>query len=500
MEKNSKKQVGQVATEHRIGVERRKEGLLEHVIDDMTAPLPMPIKPISKSTQHYLFAVIIVLFFFMASWSWCSIFRSKILIGSTEVLSNISDASLTSILTKQADAYQISIDYPNNTIKKYPLQQLGLSLDVKDSLQITRQQQYTLINRVLWWRPLRATLIMSQNIPTFRNFVTNDIDFTVQPSKDATLTISNGNIELTDAVTGTQYGLVDPYDMLLSTASKLSLQIIKLQTLSVNPALTAAVLEPYKTVLEKTIDQPVKFTIGNQIVTPSPSQIADWLDITTDDKTKKVTITPNSGKIVSYINTIAAAAIHPAVARVEINQPDGSTKILVNGINGVDVLNKTDVATSVSNTLLNGSGVNLSLPVSYQPFKTISTGSYPKWIEIDLTSKRLYAYEYANLAATDLVSAGAPATPTVTGQYAIYAKYDQQTMSGANVDGSTYVQPNVPWVNYFYKDFAIHGNYWRPISYFGNINSSHGCVGLRDNDAEWIYNWAPIGTPVVIYN
>jgi len=72
-------------------------------------------------------------------------------------------------------------------------------------------------------------------------------------------------------------------------------------------------------------------------------------------------------------------------------------------------------------------------------------------------------------------------------------------MSGPNTDGSRYVQPNVPWVNYFYRDYAIHGNYWRPTSYFGNVNSSHGCVGLLTNDAAWLYAWAPIGTAVVVH-
>jgi lipoprotein-anchoring transpeptidase ErfK/SrfK len=72
-------------------------------------------------------------------------------------------------------------------------------------------------------------------------------------------------------------------------------------------------------------------------------------------------------------------------------------------------------------------------------------------------------------------------------------------MTGYNTNGTTYYQPNVQWVNYFYQADAVHGNYWRPLSYFGNINSSHGCVGVVNSDAEWIYNWAPIGTTVIVH-
>ncbi len=105
----------------------------------------------------------------------------------------------------------------------------------------------------------------------------------------------------------------------------------------------------------------------------------------------------------------------------------------------------------------------------------------------------------SNLVRTELISAGEPASPTVTGQFAIYSKYGQQDMRGNNVDGSRYFQPHVRWISYFYKDYAIHGNYWRPLSYFGNINSSHGCVSMVDSEAEVIYNWAPVGTPVIVH-
>jgi len=117
-----------------------------------------------------------------------------------------------------------------------------------------------------------------------------------------------------------------------------------------------------------------------------------------------------------------------------------------------------------------------------------------------VSSKRLYAFEDQTLVNSFPVSAGAPATPTVLGRYTIYAKYAVQDMRGNNVDGSSYFQPNVRWISYFYGGYAIHGNYWRPESWFGNVNSSHGCVGLQDYQAEWVYAWAPIGTPVITHS
>lgn len=441
-------------------------------------------------------AAIIVI---IAGWALCSVYLSKITIGNFRIPAHAADTALSAALNKQIKSYTLAISYPDGTAKKFPLPNLGLSLDTTASLRAMRYQQHLFPNRLRWWRPVPATIVLREDTAAFNNFVASQINITVQPSKDASLLVVNGSIKLSDAVTGKRYGLPNPERTLLAAAANLQTTPIKLQTLKVNPALTAGLLAPYKTVLEKALNQQASFTVGQQTVKPSPSDIASWLDITPDDASKKVDITVNSGKIAAYINDIAAAAIHPARAEVDVTQADGSKHVLVQGVNGVDVLNKTDIATSVAQNLLKGAGFNFSLPVSYQPFQTITAGDYPKWIEVDLTNKRLYAYEHASLVMTDLVSAGAPATPTVTGQYAIYSKYVQQDMRGQNVDGSSYFQPHVPWVNYFYQDYAIHGNYWRPLSYFGHINSSHGCVGLIDGDAEWVYDWAPIGTPVITH-
>lgn len=444
--------------------------------------------------------VVAILLVLAVGWALCSVYLSRISIGQANVPAHVSDAALSAALDKQVGAYRLAIGYPDGKIKKFPLSTVGLRLDTATSLRATRQQQHRPAVRLAWWRPLKATIVLYKNTAVFNSFIANQINITVQPSKDASLSIVNGDIVLTGSVTGERYGLPGPEQTLLDTAGSLRTGVIKLRGLKVNPALTSALLAPYKNELEKAVNQPASFKIGYQTIKPSPADIAGWLDITPDDASKKVDITVNSGKVDAYINSIAAAAIRPAKAEIDIKQADGSVRVLVPGVDGVDVVNKSDVATSVAQTLLNDTGFSFSLPVNEEPFQTITAGDYPKWIEVDLTNKRLYAYEHTNLVATYLVSAGAPATPTVVGQFAIYSKYVQQDMRGQNVDGSSYFQPNVPWVNYFYADYAIHGNYWRPLSYFGNINSSHGCVGLMDGDAEWIYDWAPIGTPVITHN
>ncbi|NDJ75901.1 MAG: LysM peptidoglycan-binding domain-containing protein [Chloroflexi bacterium] len=116
---------------------------------------------------------------------------------------------------------------------------------------------------------------------------------------------------------------------------------------------------------------------------------------------------------------------------------------------------------------------------------TITTG---KQIVVDLSDQRVYAYENGQLLRSVSVSTGLDVYPTVQGDFNVYLKYDSQTMSGPG-----YYLPGVPYVMYFYQGYSLHGTYWH--SNFGT-QMSHGCVNMYTPDAQWFYNWAPIGTPV----
>ncbi len=120
-----------------------------------------------------------------------------------------------------------------------------------------------------------------------------------------------------------------------------------------------------------------------------------------------------------------------------------------------------------------------------------SLPSSERWIEVNLSQQMVYAYEGSTLVNSFLVSTGTAQTPTVTGSYRIYIKLRSTTMTGPG-----YYLPNVPFTMYFYKSYGLHGTYWH--SNFGTP-MSHGCVNLSTPDAEWLYNWASVGTLVNIH-
>jgi lipoprotein-anchoring transpeptidase ErfK/SrfK len=129
--------------------------------------------------------------------------------------------------------------------------------------------------------------------------------------------------------------------------------------------------------------------------------------------------------------------------------------------------------------------------VAVQPGPVPSGGYGKRWIDVDLSQQRVYAYEGDTVVNSFIVSTGTWQTPTVTGQYNIWIKLKSTTMAGPG-----YYLPNVPWVMYFYKGYGLHGTYWH--NNFGTP-MSHGCVNLTIPDAEWLYNFASVGTLVNVH-
>jgi lipoprotein-anchoring transpeptidase ErfK/SrfK len=116
--------------------------------------------------------------------------------------------------------------------------------------------------------------------------------------------------------------------------------------------------------------------------------------------------------------------------------------------------------------------------------------AYPgeKWIEVNVTTQQMTAWEGDVPVMSFTVSTGLPNTPTVLGKFNIYWKLKSTLMIGPN-----YYLPEVPYTMYFYAGYALHGTYWH--NNFGQP-MSHGCVNLETGNAQKLFEWAdPIFPP-----
>jgi lipoprotein-anchoring transpeptidase ErfK/SrfK len=127
---------------------------------------------------------------------------------------------------------------------------------------------------------------------------------------------------------------------------------------------------------------------------------------------------------------------------------------------------------------------------------------------IDDRTKQLQVVRDGKLVRTLPGSLGAPGHTTYNGQMVISEKYRVIDMDSRTVGlGSSYNIKDVPHaMRLTTSGTFIHGNYWRPSFVFGNQDTSHGCVGLRDvrgggdpsTPAAWFYNNSLIGDVVIV--
>jgi lipoprotein-anchoring transpeptidase ErfK/SrfK len=145
-------------------------------------------------------------------------------------------------------------------------------------------------------------------------------------------------------------------------------------------------------------------------------------------------------------------------------------------------------------------------PVLDAPSLPAEAPTEGRWIDVNLSQQIATAYEGRTAVRTTLISSGRPGWETPTGVFPVLRRIEKETMDGAtlvgqgpNGTGASYKVENVRYVQYFTSDgAAIHENYWRRPATFG-MPGSHGCIGIAPADAAWFWEFAAVGTPLVIH-
>jgi lipoprotein-anchoring transpeptidase ErfK/SrfK len=156
---------------------------------------------------------------------------------------------------------------------------------------------------------------------------------------------------------------------------------------------------------------------------------------------------------------------------------------------------------SISNPALIVPGQTLVIP---KPGSLASPGasnpsSGGKRIVIDLSEQRMVTYQGGTQLHLFVVSTGMPGANTAPGTYRVLDKYP-------NAYASTWNLQMPYWLGIYWAGSLENGIHALPIlpngqrlweGYLGTP-VSYGCVILSTQDARTLYNWAEVGTPVVI--
>ncbi|MFO0549403.1 MAG: L,D-transpeptidase [Polyangiaceae bacterium] len=129
-------------------------------------------------------------------------------------------------------------------------------------------------------------------------------------------------------------------------------------------------------------------------------------------------------------------------------------------------------------------------PTIAPPPKEIDVDAHERWIDVELATQTLVAYEGSAPVFATLVSTGrgAPGTANATpkGTFHIWVKLASANMDNLENENANrfYRMENVPFVQYFDKGVGLHGAYWHRS--FGKVRS-HGCVNLAPLDAQRLF-------------
>jgi len=135
-------------------------------------------------------------------------------------------------------------------------------------------------------------------------------------------------------------------------------------------------------------------------------------------------------------------------------------------------------------------------PIEEQDIDFTSSDDFK--IKVDLTKQKVFVYYKDNLIKEMICSGGAEQSPTPQGEFETSDKIKYSWVERFDV-GAFY------WIR-FYKKYLFHSV---PFDKSGEMimeeyeklgsPASHGCIRLKLDEAEWLYEKLPLGVKVIIY-
>jgi hypothetical protein len=166
----------------------------------------------------------------------------------------------------------------------------------------------------------------------------------------------------------------------------------------------------------------------------------------------------------------------PPVALGELDETTKGALMVYQGNHNLEVTGEPSEATWAS--LLAAETTGHRDPQSYT-WVSVSEGS----------PETLLVHEGDHIALSTPVNTGVPGAETAQGIFPIYSRFVSTTMTGTDPDGTHYVAPDVPWVNYFNGGDAVHGY---PRASYG-FPQSNGCVELPIEAAHRVFGMLALG-------
>ncbi|MCI9887152.1 L,D-transpeptidase family protein [Micrococcales bacterium 31B] len=393
-----------------------------------------------------------------------------------------------------------------------PLASLGVKVDAKATAQhaISSASQSTGVTRLEVWNEVNVPLVSTFDKATLQSFVDNTFGALVKMPTNATLTLDPATTQFVagTSTTGTNIDTKQAERLLHDYVNATTPPPIDLKLTTVEADFTSGEAQAAAKDLNARIALPITVSAGDKKVTADPATVASWIHAAFDEKSQAVTTTYDTEAITKWVTDEVA----PGLEVKQVNQlvwtspTTKKEKIAQKGVDGstYDATQTATLTATIAEQLKAGQAAPIEATMKPSKFTVKATNLDPdRYVEIDLTTQKVLLHSDDRVIHTYDTVSGKEGWETPTGTYKVYYKTTIQTMEGGSKeDGTYYKTPNVRWATYFNGGIATHGAYWR-TEYGTQVDTakdgSHGCLNLPEDQAKIVYDFAPIGTKVVVH-
>jgi hypothetical protein len=463
---------------------------------------PKLVKAVEVKKSHTKMYVAIALMVFIAMlvggfmWFYANRALPGVAVGGVQVGSQQPDA-IRAAIARQAP--ELSITFDNNGKKtSVPAKDLGVVVDTEATLQEVLEARRD--GNMAVWQNVTIPLVLANDPGVLIEYAKAHFPSAFADAKEPQVVYDDkaSQFNVQPGVPGKGLDIKSFERALPGLAQHPEGFTLKLTSSEVQPLLDQSKLEVTKDEANKRIAQKVEFKLnGDVIYTVSKNEIANWLHFVPDTTKGVVSIEVDKAKVQQFLaDKVGPTVAAPPVDRkVVVDSSTGAQTVIQSGRAGSQLKDQESLAGDVVAALNGDRGLVKDVSVTNAPFKTVTMSGTGKWIEIDLSKQQLTMWLGNTAVMTTLISSGKAVTPTQIGEFAIYSKTPSMTMTGT-IAGDYYYLPNVKWVSFFDGGEALHGTYWH--SNFGHP-MSHGCVNMTEAAAKQLYDFAPIGTKVIVH-
>lgn len=365
----------------------------------------------------------------------------------------------------------------------------------------------TLLHDSIYPQKISLSIDISQD--QLDDFIDQKIEPLVKAPVDAKLELVGKILTVVDGISGLAIDTKSIGQDINRLAEEGSPGVVFVESRQVMPAVIKDDLEPLKTKLGPLVENTLTLRAGDKSKKIDSKDLLAMISFSR--QSDQITASVNQTALEEYLLKNEKSLV---IAKIDRQLAKDSGIVLREGKNGQKI-DRNEAVKSL-NVALSGyfnSATDLpqviTLATTEEPFADqiidpaalASASAFDaaapsgRSIVVDVSEQRLTAFESGQVVNTFLVSTGTPGYESPRGSFSIGRKQYSKWYHGYNRNGSYWSYPNTLYNMNFTSSYYLHGAYWH--NNFGH-KMSHGCINISYPNAEWLWNFGEVGTPVVV--